>query len=92
VHKLGVSRDDFQDALHRENIGSGVHYVSVHLQDYYRRTFGYKAEDFVNALRISERTLSLPLSAKLTEQDVNDVIAAVRKLCAYYLARRGAES
>ena len=89
VEKLGVSRDQFQDALHRENIGSGIHYVSIHLQDYYRRTFGCKAQDFPNALRISERTLSLPLSPKLTDQDVNDVVAAVRKLCAYYLARRG---
>lgn len=89
IETLGVSRDEFQDALHRENIGSGIHYVSIHLQDYYQRTFRFKPGDFPNASRISERTLSLPLSPKLTDQDVADVIAAMRKLCSYYLSRRG---
>ena len=85
---LGVSRDEFQEALHRENIGTGVHYRSVHLQDYYRRTYGYAPEDYPNAAWISERTLSLPLGPQLTDDDVNDVIGAVRKLCDYFTSRR----
>lgn len=60
------------------NIGTGVHYVAVHLHPYYREQFGYKAQDFPNAAWISERTASLPLSPKMTDQDVEDVIQAVR--------------
>lgn len=41
--------------------------------------YRYKKGDFPNAEWISERTVSLPLSAKLSDGDVKDVIHAVRK-------------
>ena len=73
------TRDDLLDALHRQNIGTGVHYRALHLHPYYRDAFGYQLGDFPNAEWISERTLSLPLSPKLTEEDVADVVTAVRR-------------
>ena len=80
LDRLRVGRDEIQDALFRENIGTGIHYVSLHLQDYYRRTYGFKPDDFPNARYISDRTLSLPLSPKLTDRDVEDVIAGMKKV------------
>ena len=59
------------------NIGVGVHYIAVHLHPYYQETFGYQRGDFPNAEWISDRTVSLPLSAKLTDDDVTDVIQTV---------------
>jgi len=61
------------------NIGTGIHFVSLHLHEYYKKRFGFKPEDFPNAKFISERTISLPLSPKLTDEDVEDVIDAVRE-------------
>lgn len=75
--KVNITRDQVLSALHNENIGTGVHYIAVHLQPYYQKTFGYKRGDFPNAEFISDRTLSIPLSPKLTDKDVNDVIAAL---------------
>jgi dTDP-4-amino-4,6-dideoxygalactose transaminase len=46
------------------------------LHPYYQQTFGYKRGDFPNAEWISERTVSIPLSPKLTDEDVEDVIKA----------------
>lgn len=80
IDRLAVGRDAVQDALFRENIGTGIHYVSLHLQEYYRKTRGFRPDDFPNARHISDRTLSLPLSPKLTDRDVEDVIAAVKKV------------
>lgn len=76
--RCGLNRDAFLQKMHEMNIGTGVHYVAVHLHPYYREQFGYKAQDFPNAAWISERTASLPLSPKMTDQDVEDVIQAVR--------------
>jgi dTDP-4-amino-4,6-dideoxygalactose transaminase len=73
----GPTRDVFVERLHRLNVGTGVHFVGVHRQSYYARRFGYKPGDFPNAAWISERTVSLPLSAALTDADVTDVIEAV---------------
>lgn len=76
----GCSRDDVLERLRGENIGAGVHFVSLHLQAYYRESFGYKEDEFPNARYVSERTLSLPLSPKLSDEDVEDVISAVRRV------------
>lgn len=76
--RCGLSRDAFLLRLHEQNIGTGVHYVGVHLQPYYQAQFGFRPQDFPNATWLSERTVSLPLSAKLTDEDFEDVIAAVR--------------
>ena len=76
--RCGITRDEFMQRLHAANIGSGVHYIGVHLHPYYRDRFGYSPEDFPNATWISDRTVSIPLSPKLTDEDVSDVIEAVR--------------
>lgn len=77
---LTIGRDQFQHELFKYKIGTGVHFISLHLQPYYRKTFGYRPDDFPNADFISSRTISLPLSAKLSDQDVTDVIWAVKKI------------
>lgn len=80
IDALGRSRDEVQQALHRENIGTGIHFTSVHLHQYYRQAYGYARGDFPNAEYISDRTISLPLSAKLADRDVEDVISAVKRV------------
>jgi dTDP-4-amino-4,6-dideoxygalactose transaminase len=75
-----LSRWEFVEALKAENIGTGVHFVALHLTTYYREAFGYKRGDFPNAESISDRTVSLPLSPALTEEDLRDVIRAVKKV------------
>lgn len=78
--RCGISRDAFMQRLHEMNIGTGVHYIGVHLHQYYRERFGYKPENFPNATWLSERTVSIPLSPSLTNQDVEDVIDSVKEL------------
>lgn len=78
--KTGISRDAFLDAMTRENIGVGVHYISIPEHPYYQKAFGWRPEDYPNAMRIGRQTVSLPMSAKLTDEDVEDVIEAVSKI------------
>lgn len=73
----GMSRDTFMRAMKDFNIGLGVHYVGLPDHPYYQHKFGWQPADFPNATRISRQTVSLPLSAGLTERDVDDVIEAV---------------
>ncbi|MBP2677042.1 MAG: putative PLP-dependent enzyme involved in cell wall biosis [Deltaproteobacteria bacterium] len=78
--EAGISRDGFLNAMTAENIGVGVHYLSIPEHPYYAGRFGWNPEAYPNAMRVGRRTVSLPLSAKLTEGDVEDVIRAVRKI------------
>jgi dTDP-4-amino-4,6-dideoxygalactose transaminase len=77
--RCGVSRDEMLMRLHKQNIGTGVHYRAIPGMSVYQRRFGWKPSDTPHAQHIGERTLSLPLTAKLTDDDVTDVITAVRQ-------------
>ena len=80
IDRLGRERDWVLDAMTAENIGVGVHYVPVHLHPYYRNRFGWSEGDFPQAERVGARTVSLPLSPALSEQDVEDVITAFSRV------------
>ena len=83
IDNLKITRDQFLDEMTKHNIGVGVHYIALHLHPFYQEKFGYKRGDFPNAEWISDRTVSLPLSPKLTDEDVEDVIEAVRGVLIY---------
>jgi dTDP-4-amino-4,6-dideoxygalactose transaminase len=72
-----ASRDELMTSLTRRRIGVGVHYRACHLHPYYRDRYGLAPERFPVATDLSNRTLSLPLSPDLTEDDVLDVAAAL---------------
>jgi len=78
IDNLKISRDEFLGEMTRKNIGVGVHYIALHLHPYYQQVYGYKKGDFRGAEWVSERTVSIPLSAKLSDEDVNDVIEATQ--------------
>lgn len=78
--EAGLSRDQFLSAMTRHNIGTGVHYVSIPEHPYYQEVFGWRPEEYPYANRIGRLTASLPLSAKMTNKDVEDVINTVREI------------
>jgi dTDP-4-amino-4,6-dideoxygalactose transaminase len=76
----GITRDDFLQAMTELNIGVGVHYLSLAEQPFYQERFGWRPEDYPEATRIGRQTVSLPLSPKLNDRDVEDVLAAIREV------------
>ncbi|WP_433717417.1 DegT/DnrJ/EryC1/StrS family aminotransferase (plasmid) [Nocardia sp. CA-084685] len=81
---LTITRDRFIEALRSEGIGTGVHFISLHLQPYHQRVRGIDPDEFPNARDVSARIISLPLYPKMTETDVHDVAAAVTKIATAY--------
>ena len=77
--QTGLNRDGLMEALYKRNIGTGVHYTALHLHRFYREKYGYREGDFPIAEAVGASTLSLPLSAGMTDEDVKDVIDAVRE-------------
>ena len=75
-----LTRDELLDALTARRIGTGVHYRGVHLHPYYRDRYRLMPDQFPVATAISEGTLSLPLSPKVSDADQDDVVAALVEL------------
>ena len=75
---LHIGRDQFISELAARNIGTSVHFIPIHLHPYYRNRYAYTPDSFPVAYANYERMLSLPLNPRLSDQDVADVIEAVR--------------
>lgn len=73
------NRTEMRMKLHANGIGTGVHYNPLHLEPGYA-FLGQKKGDFVVAEHIGARTMSLPLSSTMTEDDAFRVIEAVNKI------------
>ncbi len=81
--RLGCDRRQFFDAMCAENICPQVHYLPVYRHSYYEK-LGYEKGLCPNAEQFYEEVMSIPLYYAMTDQDVEDVIAAVKKLVNYY--------
>ncbi|MEO8671040.1 MAG: DegT/DnrJ/EryC1/StrS family aminotransferase [Tahibacter sp.] len=78
--RSGIARDDFLDAMAAARIGVGVHYLSVPEHPYYQQRFGWQPEQWSNAMRLGRGTVSLPLSPKLSDGEVERIISTVRRI------------
>jgi len=78
--RTGITRDQFLTAMNAVQIGVGVHYQSITQHPYYRQTFGWRPEEYPNASRVGQQTVSLPLSAGLSDADVDRIVSAVREI------------
>ncbi|MBF0189363.1 MAG: DegT/DnrJ/EryC1/StrS family aminotransferase [Magnetococcales bacterium] len=77
--KTGIDRDSFLNAMEQHRIGVGVHYLSIPEHPYYQERFGWRPEAYPIAMQVGRETVSLPLSPKLTDAEVERIIDAVRK-------------
>lgn len=71
------NRDQFRQKLWEMGIATGVHYKPLHLEPGYK-FLGYKQGDFPQAEKISEQTVSLPVSATMTPDDAQRVVEAAK--------------
>ena len=78
IDRLTITRGEFIEALRQRRIGTSVHFIPLHLHPYYRETYGYGAADLPNASGAFERIVSLPIFPDMTDDDIEDVIDAVR--------------
>ncbi len=83
LDRLTCDRRQFFDALHAENVCPQVHYLPVYWHSYYQR-LGYEKGLCPNAEKFYEEVMSISLYPAMTDQDVEDVIRAVKKVVAYY--------
>ena len=81
---LSINRNDFIEALKAENIGTSVHFIPLHLHPYYKEKYGFKGSSFPNAESLYNHEISLPIYPKMADEDVDDVISAVKKIINYY--------
>ena len=83
LDKLKCTRKQFFDAMSAENVQCQVHYVPVYWMPVYHK-MGYEKGECPVAEEVYSGIMSIPLYPKLTDDDVEDVIDAVKKLISWY--------
>lgn len=78
------SRNQLIEELKARRISTSVHFIPIHLHPYYRDKYGYSAEGFPVAYDAYQRMVSLPLAARMTDADVEEVIEAVQEVVEKY--------
>jgi perosamine synthetase len=79
LERLRCDRSDFIRCLASEGVSASVHFIPLHLHPYYRDAFGYSPGDFPIAYQEYMRVVSLPIYSRMSNRDVDTVIAAVRR-------------
>ena len=80
IVKIDKNRDSFALALREEGIGTGLHYMPLHLLSYYKTKYALRVNDFPVALRSFQQVLSLPIYASMSDEEVKTVIKAIKKI------------
>lgn len=78
--RLRIGRDEIIELLKAEGIGTGVHFIPLHVHSYYRDTFGYRPEDFPVATAAGETIFSLPFFTLMTDADVDYVAGTLAEI------------
>ncbi len=73
-----IERDRFVEKLFEAGIGCSVHYIPLHLHPYWRDRYGLTPAQFPHSQRAYERMVSLPIYTRMSDGDVERVLAAAR--------------
>lgn len=73
-----IDRDQFIEHLFDRKIGCSVHFIPLHLHPYWRETFHLSSEMFPVSQSVYERSISLPIYSRMTDNDVQRVVDAVK--------------
>ena len=82
VTSAKIDRNAFMAKMKEKNIGTGLHFRSVHSQKYYRDAYRVAPGALSNTDYNSDRICSLPLFPDMTPDDVRDVVAATKEVFA----------
>ncbi len=88
LEELTISRDEMLEALKKENIGTGIHFIPLHLHPFYQKKYKLKKSGLPNASDLADRIFSLPLYPGLSNEDIQDVIKAFQKTIKYYAKKK----
>ncbi len=84
LERLTCDRARFIEELRAENIGTTVNFIPIHLHPWYRESLGLPEGTLPVAEDAYRRAITLPLYPRMTDGDLDDVCAAVRKVTTHY--------
>lgn len=79
-----VDRNHLVAALRAENIGAAIHYEPIQRHPFYRDLLSIEDDEVPVASEVGSHILSLPLTPSMSQEDLQDVMAALEKVLRFY--------
>jgi len=83
--EIDRNRDAFARGLLDRGVETALHYVPLHMTQYYKEKYGLSLFDFPWAMGVFQRTLSLPNRPDMSDEEVMRVCEAVRNVDAQHV-------
>ena len=80
IVRIDKNRDSFAVELKNEGVGTGLHYIPLHLMTYYKAKYSLRVNDFPVALRSYQQVLSLPIYANMSDAEVKMIVDKIKKI------------
>ncbi len=84
LEHLAIDRALFIRELANRGVSTSVHFIPLHLQPFYQGAYGYQPDDLPVAQREYQRSLSLPIYPGMVDEEIEQVIWAVRDVVSAY--------
>lgn len=84
LERLTIDRDRFIELMAERGIGTSVHFIPLHIQPYWRDRYRTRPEDYPRAYHAYLRAVSLPIYTRMSDENVDEVIAAVRDILLHH--------
>ncbi len=80
IIKIDKNRDHFAKKLKEKGIFTALHYVPIHLLEYYKNKYSLKVNDFPVALANYQQILSIPIYVSMSEKEVMYICESIREI------------
>lgn len=80
-NNLKIDKKKFFQILFKKKLNLQVHYIPIHLQNFYRKNFNYKIGDFPVSENYYKQTVSLPLFYSLNFSEQKKVVNKIFSVC-----------
>jgi dTDP-4-amino-4,6-dideoxygalactose transaminase len=84
LDQLSIDRDRFIHEMASRGVSCSVHFIPLHMQPYWRDTYGLEPAQFPVASREFERVVSLPIYPGMTDEMVERVVATLLDIATIY--------
>jgi dTDP-4-amino-4,6-dideoxygalactose transaminase len=80
---LKINRNSFIDKMHNNNVGCSVHYLPLHMQTFWKKSFNLNKIKFPVSTYLYQNEISIPLFSRMTDDEIDKVIDSIKKILKY---------
>lgn len=85
IIEIDKNRDHFAKELKAKGVNVALHYIPLHLLDYYKKKYALKVFDFPTALSVYQKVMTLPIYPSMSDSEIKSICEAVKEVASRHI-------